>query len=269
MYCYKCKHKISDGDKFCQNCGTKIVKPKRFNSVKKSENMSNPLPKQKLPNKTVQADKQANAEASVKYIYVDKKTGKVTKNPTAKSSSESVAQWMTIVFIIFAVIIVMIAGSMFISGYMVKSILSDNVEISSDMNDELSNSYNSQSEPVSSNDETSNISSVPPELLAENIQSKIKGTWSTDIPYKSMTIPATFVFDGNEKCSCSLKALFISKTFEGSYSVSDGGRCYITLNGLEEYAGGKNTMVGNVEFTSDDSMTFTVDSTVWQLNRVQ
>lgn len=271
MYCYKCGHEISDGDKFCQNCGAKTVKHKRFNSVKKAKMQRSSPSKQEegMSNNDVQAEKNENAKASVRYVYVDKKTGKITKNPAAKSSKESVAQWMTIAFIVFAVIIVMIAGSMFISGYMVKIVFSGNVEISSDINDEFSNVDNTVSESISSDIVSSEASSIPPDLLAENIQSRIKGTWSTDIPYKSMTIPATFVFDGNGKCSCNLKALFISKKFEGNYSVSDGGSCSITLDGLEEYVGGNNTMVGNVEFNSDDQMTFTVGSTVWKLSRVQ
>lgn len=271
MYCYKCGHEISDGDKFCQNCGAKTVRPKRFNAVKKAKKQSSTPPKQEksMLNNDVQAEKKENTKASVRYVYIDKKTGKITKNPAAKSSRESLAQWMTILFIVFAVIIVMIAGAMFISGYMVKNVFSGNVEINSDMNDEFSNVDDTVSESISSNGESSEASSIPPDLLAENIQSKIKGTWNTDIPYKSMTIPATFVFDGNGKCSCNLKALFISKKFEGNYSVSDGGSCSITLDGLEDYVGGNNTMVGNVEFNSDDQMTFTVENTVWKLSRVQ
>lgn len=27
MYCYRCGSKISDGDKFCNNCGEKILQP--------------------------------------------------------------------------------------------------------------------------------------------------------------------------------------------------------------------------------------------------
>lgn len=268
MYCYNCGYKVSKGDNFCQNCGAKVIDP---SAVTANKNLTSPKTKESISQKKeIQNDKKENSGASVRYVYVDKNTGKIADNPAVKSGTESVAKWMTVIFIIIAVIIVMISGSMFISGHMLKSVFYGNAGTSSDTAAEISSSYNISSDPVTSNSvSSSEVSSIPPELLAENIKSKIKGEWYSDIPYKSMTIPATFSFDDNGKCRCSLKALFISKNFEGSYTVNDGGRCSVTLMGLEEYVGGSNTMVGDVKFISDDLMTFTVGDTVWSLNRVQ
>lgn len=296
MYCYNCGKEIAEDDKFCKHCGVILVRPARFNAKAKqtaaptasTEPAASTAPRQPAEGRTEPA---ANASASaqtgskpqevrtlvsvpgrqgseaqppqssVKYVYVDKKTGKITEDPAAKTRTESVMQWMTIVFIALTVVIVMTAGAMFISGQMVKTVFSGTVDTSAEVlpvSSETQTDVASKSEP-----------SVPQELLAENLQLRLKGTWSTGIPYKSMSIPATLWFDGNGNCSCILKAMFITKSFDGTYRVQDGGKCSITLPGIEEYTAGGNTMTGNLAFVSDDTMTFTTGSNVWNLKRVE
>jgi ribosomal protein L40E len=269
MYCRKCGNKLADDDQFCQKCGEEILRERRFNPVKKSDKPNDPPSQQPSePKKSVHSEKSPEkGDASVKYVLVDEKTGKITKNPPVKSRTESVAQWMTVAFIAVAVIIVMIAGSMFISGYMANNVFKDKFSVNSDTSS-TSGANDGNSEAVSSEYIWTEVSSTPPELLAENLQSRIKGTWTTDLPYKSMTIPATLTFDGSGKCSCNLKALFISKSFDGNYTINDGGGCSVTLNGIGEYVEGSDTLTGSISFSSDDNMTFKSDNTVWQLVRV-
>lgn len=111
------------------------------------------------------------------------------------------------------------------------------------------------------------VSSVPETQRASYLKKYVKGSWTTEIPYKAMSLPATFRFDGKGKCSCELKALFITKKFEGTYTVKDGGKCTITLEGLDDYVEEGNTLEGDLEVVRDDQMKFTVGDTVWILNR--
>ena len=53
----------------------------------------------------------------------------------------------------------------------------------------------------------------------------------------------------------------------GTYTVKDGGRCAITLNGLDEYVSDGNTLEGDIEIVKDDKINFTVGDVVWELNR--
>ena len=100
------------------------------------------------------------------------------------------------------------------------------------------------------------------------MQKKIKGKWKTDIPYKSMSLPGTFEFDGEGKCKCSVSAFLFSKKFNGTYTIKDGGECKLKLEGIDEYLG-DNTMVGQLRFVTDDKIEFTVEDTVWKLTRVK
>ncbi len=250
---------MSEEDKFCSNCGAKSAsaKPVSIKPVKK-ENTG-----------TVQA---------VKHVYYDK-DGKPMKNPNNKSNTEALMQSMTVVFIAIALIIVTIAGSMFISGNLFEDTFSDKAfapSVSSTVSED--NTITSSEQPsdptVSANANASEVSSdevssIPEELLAVNFRQKIVGEWKTELPYKNLSMPATFNFDAEGKCTCVIKALFISQKFDGSYTVEDGGRCSITLSGIEEYMNGSNTILGNVKFISDNELKFTADDgTVWNLKRV-
>ena len=97
---------------------------------------------------------------------------------------------------------------------------------------------------------------------------KIKGKWKTDVPYKNMSLPATFEFDGRGNVKCTIKAFLFSKKFEGTYKINDGGKCTLTLEGMKEYLE-DDTMVGDLRFVTDDKMEFTVENTVWKLNRTE
>ena len=322
MYCHKCGQEVADDGVFCPHCGEKIVKTKKFTShrergnqpptgarqpgVPPAGNLSNnarpangavpPAGGQpQMPVYAPAASSEQNGQNTVKYVFVDQTTGKITKKPGVKSGSELFMQWMTIAFIAIGLVIVMIAGSMFISGYVVQNVFSGNVDAMAAEEFFLSGNAASEELPVVSDTPSENppieidseedspeisseissevssvtLPTVAPELSANAMQKKIKGTWSTQIPYKAMSLPATFVFDGSGKCSCVLKAMFISKKFDGTYTIKDGGKCSITLLGLEDYVSDGNTMVGNLEFVSDDEMNFTVGDTIWILNRME
>ena len=312
MYCNQCGGKVDSKDKFCPNCGRPVMPPSAGGHPQASANQPPQPPKGAYANQASQPTAQTagspkrNAARSsgvsapnettgnVRYVYVDPQTGKIASPPHGKSRSESFMQWMTIAFIAIGLVIVMVAGSMFISEYMVKSVFSDNV-VSGPIEDfvtswEGQQSVSSQEELTVSSDEddeadeeeipssdiavsseavvvSSQESTVPEKLRAEYIQSHLKGKWTTDIPYKSMSLPATFVFDGKGKCSCEMKALFITKKFDGTYTVKDGGQCAITLNGLEDYVADGNTMEGQIEIVKEDKINFTVGDIVWELNK--
>ena len=307
MYCNQCGAKIDSKDKFCPGCG-RPVQP----SAAGGNPQSGKAPYVNQGSQARQAPyanqdprptaSSANAgrqnmppsgmnPENVRYVQVDPKTGKIASPPHGKSRSESFMQWMTIAFIAIGLVIVMVAGSMFISGYMVKSVFADNVvsrpmddfvtskeepsvstaeesPVSSEEEDEIVSETPVSSEDATSSDSvTSKESEVPEKLRAKYIQSHLKGKWTTSIPYKSMSLPATFVFDGKGKCSCEMKALFITKKFDGTYTVKDGGQCTVTLNGLEEYVSDGNTMEGKIEIVRDNKINFTVGNVVWELNK--
>ena len=308
MYCNQCGEKVGNKDKFCPNCGRPVVTPSAGSHAQSPQTPRSPYTNQ-APNAgqapyanqapqtsrpTANTARQnvpsgvpdpSQGAGNVRYVYVDPQTGKIATPPHGKSRSESFMQWMTIAFIAIGLVIVMVAGSMFISGYMVKSVFADNV-VSAPMDDFLTSedeqTVSSQEEDVVSSEDEIEVDSeadvsselvvssepaVPENLRASYIQSHLKGKWTTSIPYKSMSLPATFVFDGKGKCSCEMKALFITKKFDGTYTVKDGGRCAITLNGLEEYVSDGNTMEGKIEIVRDNKINFTVGNVVWELNK--
>ena len=306
MFCNQCGEKIGSKDKFCPHCGRPVVpSPAGGGPQAPHANQTNQAPyagqvphtaRQNIPHAGASAPSQETN--SVRYVYVDPQTGKIAPRPHGKTRSESFMQWMTIAFIAIGLVIVMVAGSMFISGYMVKSVFADNVVsrpmddfVTSEEDKTVSSTVSSEEEtetdsetPVSSREtatsshtdassdtKESKVSSedpaVPEKLRAKYIQSHLKGKWTTSIPYKSMSLPATFVFDGKGKCSCEMKALFITKKFDGTYTVKDGGQCAITLIGLEDYVSDGDTLEGNVEIVRDDKINFTVGDVVWELNK--
>lgn len=261
-YCRNCKHEITDDDKFCHNCGKRIDEAQSETGADK-QNQNNVAAR---PN----ADKSANAapqqsENTVRYVQVDTRTGKIVKNSNVKSNSDSMMQGLTIAFAAIAVVIVMVAGSMFISGHMKKNITAGddkNAESSTAVSSEVANDEGA----VSSEED---VNTVPTELQADYLKGKIKGKWSANLPYKSMSLPVTFTFDDAGNCSCVIKALFITKQFDGNYTVKDGGDCTISLNGLEEYMSQGNSITGSIEFVSDDKVNFTVGNDMLILNRVE
>lgn len=247
-YCQNCGNEVADEDKFCHKCGKKIEEAQAAGVPPKAPPPSAPP-----------------AQNSVRYVQVDTKTGKIAQNPNTKSGSESMMQGMTIAFVAIAVVIVMVAGSMFISGHMSKNVTSNEDAVESEI--PVSSEVASEEEPVSSEEEV--VSSVPEELQASYLKSKIKGKWSTQLPYKSMSLPVTFTFEDGGKCSCVIKALFITKQFDGNYDIKDGGACTITLNGLEEYMSEGNTLIGHMEFISDNKINFTAGNEIWILNKTE
>lgn len=254
-YCQKCGSELAEDDKFCHKCGQKA------DQVPTAAN-----PHQPAAHPNVPPQQQTQTETPVRYVQVDTKTGKIAQNSGQKSGSESMMQGLTIAFVAIAVVIVMVAGSMFIAGHLSENITSgEDSPAASEI--PVSDEDLSEAEPVSSEEEVS--SAVPEELQASYLKSKVKGKWSTQLPYKNMSLPVTFTFDDAGKCSCVIKALFITKQFDGTYTINDGGACTITLNGLEEYMSDGNTLTGKMEFISDDKINFTAGNEIWILNRVE
>ncbi len=250
---------MSRKDKFCAGCGAQNI-----NFGKAAE--------------TLPSD--GKAVKAVKRVYYDKDR-KPIKNPNVKTNSEAAMQGLMIACIAIAVIIVTIAGSMFISGNLLSDTFTDksfSPSVSDGLSEESVQAATSSEPPVQSDEaqtsevssdvaSASEVSSVPDELLAVNMKQKIVGQWETELPYKSMSMPATFTFDDDGKCTCTIKALFISQKFEGTYQVEDGGKCAITLNGIEEYMNGNSTVSGDARFISDSELEFTSNGTVWNLKK--
>ena len=280
LYCSKCGRKLEEKDVFCPGCGNRTHKTSSNGNAAQ-------------PGGNTQADKKDNTTktqqvdpSKVQYVYVNKKTGKITNNPHVKTKSEGCMQYVAIAFAAIALVFVMVSGTVLLSNY-----LSDDSGIvnqddpwefpsqevstaepvsetsSEPVSSEIVSSESVSSEIVSS-ESVSSEPSVEEELTARYLNKKIKGKWKTDIPYKNMSLPGTFEFDGKGKVKCTIKAFLFSKKFDGSYTIKDGGRCSLTLDGLEEYFE-DDTMVGDLKFVTDDKIEFTVDNTVWKLNRVE
>ena len=267
LYCSKCGRKLDHNEVFCPGCGNRISKPNSAQSgvdSNSNKNVNPPKPQQVDPN-------------SVQYVYVNKKTGKITNNPHVKTKSEGCLQYFVIAFAAVALVIIMVSGSVFLTNYLSeRSDLVDEddwpevpsqTEVSS-----WETASEASSEPVSSeivsSEPVSSAPAIPDELTAKYMNEKIKGKWSTEVPYKSMSLPGVFEFDGKGKAKCIIKAFLFSKTFEGTYRIKDGGNCTLTLNGIKEYID-DDTMVGDLRFVNDNKMEFTVEETVWKLNRME
>ena len=261
-YCRNCGHEITDDDKFCHNCGKRIDKSERFTDAGiQAERNSAARTTAGKPG----AASSNRSENSVKYVQVDTRTGKIVKNSNAKSSSDSMMQGLTIAFVAIAVVIVMAAGSMFISGHMKENITAGS-DAESDSAVDVSSAEPTQDNSISSEEE---VNTVPTELQADYLKSRIKGKWSANLPYKSMSLPVTFTFDDAGNCSCVIKALFITKQFDGNYTINDGGQCTVTLSGLDEYMSEGNSIAGSMQFISDDEVNFTVGNNKLILNRME
>ncbi|MBQ5561043.1 MAG: zinc-ribbon domain-containing protein [Lachnospiraceae bacterium] len=279
IYCSKCGRKLEETVKYCPGCGNRIstipdsgngssVRQAPFAGDKSQQNNFNYRQAQKAdPN-------------SLKYVYVNKKTGKITNNPHVKTGSEGCLQYIVIAFSAVALVILMVVGAVFLTDYFSlnsnqhvvpdekkSDVTSDNeaetLDNSSDTSSELVSS-----EIISSQSEVSSEAGIPEEMTAKYMNEKIIGKWRTDVPYKNMNLPGVFEFDGKGKAKCTVKAFLFSKKFEGTYKISDGGKCVLKLDGIEEYFE-NDTMTGNLKFITDDSMEFTVDNTVWKLNRTE
>ena len=271
-YCSKCGRKLDAKEKFCPGCGEKVNKT--------STGGNHPAPGGSAPvqSNVYPAEPQKPDGNSVQYVYVNKKNGRITRSPHVKTSSEGCLQYLGVALAAVALVIVMVAGSVALAGYLsgkssygnnVNAFDFDNGSEPSSIQDapEVSSEEPVSSQPVSSQ-EVSSEPAIPEELTAKYLQSRIKGKWRTDVPYKSMSLPGTFEFDGKGKCKCTIKAFLFSKKFEGTYTIKDGGECRLTLDGMDEYLD-DDTMVGQLQFITDDKFEFTVDNTVWKLNRVE
>ncbi len=273
-HCTKCGRALGDKDKFCPKCGEKVNRKAGIAAEKQSPGAAQSQNSTQRPAEPVVADPN-----SVQYVYVSKKTGRITRNPHVKTRSEGCFQFFGIALAAVALVILMVAGSVFLSGYLSEgmgvtesgedypSFTSADTEISSWSRPEEVSSQPVSSETVSSAP-VSSEPTIPEEQTAKYMQKKITGKWSTDIPYKNMKLPGTFEFDGKGKCKCTIRAFLFSKKFDGTYKIKDGGECSLTLNGLEEYFD-DDTMVGTLKFVTDDQIEFTVSDTVWKLNRVE
>lgn len=284
MYCSKCGRPISKSDKFCASCGAptansvKEIKKEKSEKSEKQRFLPSEASTSQKVGESVAGQDETKAVKAVRHVYYDK-DGNQVKNPNVKTNSEAAMQGIMVACIAIAVIIVTIAGSMFISGNLLGGTFSDKTfspsvsDVTSEENTKTTlpsdNAANFESSDYAQTSEVSSdmVSSIPDELLAVNMKRRLVGEWETNLPYKSMSMPATFKFDENGRCICTIKALFISQKFEGTYKVEDGGKCLITLNGIEEYMNGNNTMSGNARFVSDDELEFTSNGIVWNLKR--
>lgn len=270
LYCSKCGRKLGVNDQFCPACGEKNVS----GASRPTRRAADPEPAGGSAARPVQQEKQTADPNAVQYVYVNKKTGRITGSPRVKTNSEGCLQYFAIAFAAVALVLFMVAASAALTLYLSgDSDARDDrsgpreVESLTEASSLPVSSETSSYEPVSS-EEVSSEPQIPEELTAQYMQKKIKGKWKTDVPYKSMSLPGTFEFDGKGKCRCSIKAFLFSKKFEGTYTIRDGGECRLTLDGMSEYTD-DDTMTGDLRFITDNAMEFTVEDTVWKLTRVE
>lgn len=240
MFCYKCGNGLSDGDKYCLKCGARAFRPEEIELLlSKADEMS-----EKIENTQ-------SAESNSGAVSVPKKK---------KTKAEAFMQFMTILFIVFALVIVTIVGAMLISGNLAKDEQEDDAVDVVSVSDSVSSQVSSD---VSSEDTTTTTKAKDKDGLTvldqAEMKKKIVGTWKTSIVHKSMSVPGTIVFKSNGTCSVSVNALFISKKFQGTYTVGDNGRCVMNLPGLEEFIENKNTISGKASFYNDNKVKFVTD----------
>ena len=286
-YCNQCRHEAPDEDIFCHKCGG------RLSQRPQGQTPSGPRPESYVPPKAAAQKPYAAGQPiqpdpnQVRYVQVDTRTGRVTDvaaDARRNSRSDALMKGMIIAFAAIAVVIVMAAGAMFISGQTARKwngndgyTAYDLFPVSSERQEEVSSVVPTESEdwgdPDSLEEDDSSepepVSSVADELKADVLRRKLKGKWTTKLPYKGMSLPVTFTFDDAGGCSCVMKALFITKKFEGHYTVSDGGACTITLEGLEEYMSTGNTLSGNATFVTDQELHFTFGQETLVLNKLE
>jgi len=278
QYCRKCGRKLDDNAAFCPSCGNRMNK--KASTVDSASQTDKERTKSNV--KYNQSSVEKTNPNSVQYVYVNKKTGKITNHPNVKTKSEGCFQYVGIALGSIALVILMVSGTVLLTNYLSES--SDHTdndefwivsqweevssqEVSSDVSSGSVSSENISSEPDPvSSEQVSSDSSLPENLTAKYMNKKIKGKWETEVPYKNMTLPGVFEFDGKGKAKCTIKAFLFSKKFSGTYEIKDGGTCILTLDGLDEYFEG-DTLEGDLRFINDDEMEFTVEETVWKLTR--
>lgn len=269
-YCPQCGCQSADENSFCHRCGTKLASqpPQPSGSGKAQGGQPQAGSYYPPPPKEPSA-----AGDTVRYVQIDTKTGKLAdvSRSRKKRGSGAFLQGMIIALTAIAVVIIMVAGSLFLSGQLNEKaeagrdyFISSLPPVSSEPLPDTSSEVSSEEPVVSSREENA----VPEELRAETLRRRLKGSWSTRLPYKSMQLPVTFTFDDKGNCSCVIKALFVAKKFEGTYTMKDGGDCSITLTGMDEYMKEGDTLAGTVKFLSDDRFTFTFGNEMLTLDRV-
>lgn len=289
IFCSNCGHRLELNDAFCPNCGMK-----RRDSVEPNTSQQNVIYQQNYTQSKIEEPYDIDND----YVEFTNTTSKI--NPNIKTRTEIVIQGLTIGCIVISAVLAMLALAMVISENVVKGVFSDGIDVyysegvssqsffaevdtSSDevewtgsttaADNENVSVYTTVTTKLPSRETTSSTTkrvtttTIAKEMQASYLKQKIAGKWTTNLPYKTMKVPAVFTFDSNGKCSCVIKALFITKKFDGSYTVIDGGACSITLIGLEDYVGGTNTMSGNIKFLSDNKVNFVSGDTTWELVR--
>ena len=89
-YCSKCGRKLSDKEAFCPGCGN------RMNKKTNTANSSKQAEKKEAESYVTQTKPESADANSVQYVYVNKKTGKITSNPQVKTKSEGCLQFVGI-----------------------------------------------------------------------------------------------------------------------------------------------------------------------------
>ena len=280
-YCKQCRQEAPDTDVFCHKCGSRLIQRPQGQAASQRPNGTAQRPY--TAGHPIQPDPN-----QVRYVQVDTRTGRLTdaaadaRRQTRSDALMSGMKGMIIAFAAIAVVIVMVAGAMFLSGQTAGKRNGNYVDydlfpVSSERQEEVSSAVSEEpddwGDPDSLEEDDSSepepVSSVADELKAEVLRRKLKGKWTTKLPYKGMMLPVTFTFDDAGRCSCVMKALFITKKFEGHYTVSDGGACSITLEGLEEYMSTGNTLSGNADFVTDKELHFTFGQETLVLNKLE
>ena len=122
-YCSKCGRKLSDDDAFCPGCGNRMNRKSHTNAPshpteKKTDQrkVTQPSTDHHTDNHRIKPE-QADPNA-VQYVYVNKKTGKITNNPNVKTKSEGCLQYVGIAFASVALVIVMVSGTVLLTNYL-------------------------------------------------------------------------------------------------------------------------------------------------------
>lgn len=269
-YCPKCGYQSTDENVFCHRCGGRLTAqpPQQTGGGAASQG----APSQAGAYYPPPPRENAAAPNTVRYVQIDTTTGKLAdvSQSRKKRGSGAFVQGMIIALTAIAVVILMVAGSLFLSGQLSEraetgedAFISSLPPVSSQTLPDTSSDVSSEAPLVSSKEENT----VPQELRAETLRGKLKGSWTTKLPYKTMQLPVTFTFDDKGKCSCVIKALFVTKQFDGTYTMKDGGDCSITLVGMDEYMKEGDTLAGKVNFVSDNQFTFTFGNEMLTLDR--
>ena len=269
IQCSKCGRELGINDRFCPDCGEKLILPENGGSSRPKSASDSRKPAGQTGNSRQAAGQTATqnsrqpagqtanqnsrqaagqtatqnsrqpagqtGENAVRYVYVDKKTGKIMGSPHSTKGADGCLSFLGIAIAAVVIVMVMVVGSMLIAGNVLgRSGSSDDddwlyvFQSESEPVSEDTASETRRTEPVSSDEASSQVTSsepvssvqkIPDELLAKNLQKKIKGKWRTDVPYKNMNLPGTFEFDGKGKCKFTVSAFLFSKKFDGRYTI--------------------------------------------------